>query len=158
MNQSALQAKEAVVKEVVESAKNAKSVLICEYRGLTVAELTELRRLLKKENAKLAVYKNSLVERAAAELGYTSLNPLLEGPNAIIFADDAISGAKVLTKYAKANDKLVVKGGIVEGSLLDGKQLVTLSKLPGRGNLRLQLRPLPMPKTNTIRRKKTWQS
>lgn len=135
MNQSVLQAKEAIVKEVVAEFKEANTVVVCEYRGLTVAQLTDLRRLLKKENAKMVVFKNSLVARAVEELGHADFEQLLAGPNAFIFSEDSIAGPRVITKYARRNEALVIKGGLVEGSVVDAKQIQTVAKLPGREGL-----------------------
>ena len=111
MNKQVLEAKQNVVKEIVDKAKNSTTIVVAEYRGLTVAQLQELRRALLKEDAELCVYKNSLVERASEELGY-ELKDVLSGPNAIIFSKEVSNGAKVVTKYAKKfGDTLKVKGG-----------------------------------------------
>ena len=136
MNQAVLESKQNIVKEVTEKAKAASTIVVCEYRGLTVAQLEEIRRALRKENAELCVYKNSLVERAVDELGYNELNDILKGPNAIVFSEDVISGAKVIAKYAKRHkDVLVVKGGMVEGKFVDAKGIIEVSKLPGKEGL-----------------------
>ena len=136
MNKEVLQAKTEIVNEIVQRAKDNKTMLIVTYHGLTVSQLTELRRLLKKEHASLSVYKNSLVERAVDELGYNELNEKLAGPNAFVFFEDATSGLKVVTKYAKKfKDKFTIKAGVVEGKVVDEKTIVELSKLPGREGL-----------------------
>jgi len=85
MNKQVLEAKQATVSEIVSRAKEAQSITIAEYHGLSVAKIQELRRALRKEGAEMCVYKNSLVERAAKELGY-ELDDLLAGPNAIFFS------------------------------------------------------------------------
>ena len=136
MNQAVLAAKSETVKEISEKAKKSQTIIVCEYRGLTVAEIQEVRRALRKEKAEMNVYKNSLVERAVDELGYKELNDILKGPNAIVFSEDVIAGAKVVAKYAKRHkDILVVKGGIVEGKFVDAKGIVEVSKLPGKEGL-----------------------
>ena len=136
MNQAVLQAKTETVKEISEKAKKSQTIIVCEYRGLTVAQIQEIRRALHKENAEMNVYKNSLVERAVDELGYNDLNSILTGPNAIVFSEDVIAGAKVVAKYAKRHkDVLVVKGGIVEGKFVDAKGIIEVSKLPGKEGL-----------------------
>ncbi|MBQ6730381.1 MAG: 50S ribosomal protein L10 [Bacilli bacterium] len=136
MNQAVLAAKSETVKEISEKAKKSQTIIVCEYRGLTVAQIQEVRRALHKENAEMNVYKNSLVERAVDELGYNDLNSILTGPNAIVFSEDVIAGAKVIAKYAKRHrDILVVKGGIVEGKFVDAKGIIEVSKLPGKEGL-----------------------
>ena len=136
MNQSVLAAKSETVKEISEKAKKSQTIIVCEYRGLTVAQIQEVRRALHKEKAEMSVYKNSLVERAVDELGYNDLNAILTGPNAIVFSEDVIAGAKVIAKYAKRHkDVLVVKGGMVEGKFVDAKGIIEVSKLPGKEGL-----------------------
>ena len=136
MNQAVLAAKSETVKEISEKAKKSQTIIVCEYRGLTVAQIQEVRRALHKEKAEMNVYKNSLVERAVDELGYNDLNSVLTGPNAIVFSEDVIAGAKVIAKYAKRHkDVLVVKGGIVEGKPVDAAKVVEVSKLPGKDGL-----------------------
>ena len=136
MNQAVLAAKSETVKTIEEKAKKSQTIVVCEYRGLTVAQIQEVRRALHKENAEMNVYKNSLVERAVDELGYNDLNSILTGPNAIVFSEDVIAGAKVIAKYAKRHkDVLVVKGGMVEGKFVDAKGIIEVSKLPGKEGL-----------------------
>ena len=136
MNQAVLAAKSETVKEISEKAKKSQTIVVCEYRGLTVAQIQEIRRALHKENAEMCVYKNSLVERAVDELGYNDLNNILSGPNAIVFSEDVIAGAKVIAKYAKRHkDVLIVKGGIVEGKFADEKAILEVAKLPGKEGL-----------------------
>ena len=136
MNQAVLAAKSETGKEISEKAKKSQTIIVCEYRGLTVAQIQEVRRALHKEKAEMSVYKNSLVERAVDELGYNDLNNILTGPNAIVFSEDVIAGAKVVAKYAKRHkDILVVKGGIVEGKFVDAKGIIEVSKLPGKEGL-----------------------
>ncbi len=136
MNQQVLEAKQSVVKEIVEKAKNSQTLVIAEYRGLTVAKLQELRRALAKEDAELCVYKNSLVERACKELGYEGLDEMLSGPNAIIFSKEISNGAKVATKYSKRfGGTLKIKGGVVEGKTLDEAGVKEIAKMPGREGL-----------------------
>ena len=136
MNEKTLEAKQSVVKEIVEKAKNSSTIIVAEYRGLTVAQLQELRRALRKEDAELCVYKNSLVERASAELGYDGLSDVLCGPNAIIFSKEISNGAKVTAKYSrKFRDTLVIKGGVVEGKFADADKMKEVAKMPGREGL-----------------------
>ena len=136
MNQQVLEAKQSVVKEIVEKANNSTTIIVAEYRGLTVAQLQELRRALRKEDSELCVYKNSLVERASDELGYKELNEVLCGPNAIIFSKEVSNGAKVVAKYARRfRDTLIIKGGVVEGKFADADKIKEVAKLPGKEGL-----------------------
>lgn len=136
MNQEVLQAKQNVVKEIVEKANGATSIVVMEYRGLTVARLQELRRALRKEESELCVYKNSLVERASEEFGCKDLGQVLSGPNAIVFSKELCNGPKVVTKYAKRfGDVLVIKGGVVEGKFVDAAGIKEVAKIPGREGL-----------------------
>ena len=136
MNKEVLEAKQSVVKEIIEKAQGSSTIVVAEYRGLSVAQLQELRCALRKEEAELCVYKNSLVERAGEELGYKDWNEILSGPNAIIFSKEVSNGAKVVAKYAKRfGDTLKVKGGVVEGKFVDAAGMKEVAKLPGREGL-----------------------
>lgn len=133
MNQQVLEAKQSVVKEIVEKAKASGSVSIAEFRGLSVAQLQTLRRALNEVGAELSVYKNSLVERAGKELGYSDLDDLLVGPNAFIFSKELSEGPKVLKKYARRfGDVLSIKGGVAEGKTLDKAGVIELAGLPNK--------------------------
>ena len=132
MNQSIIDSKIAVVNEVKEKFESSASSVVVEYRGLSVKEVTELRRALLKENIDFKVYKNSMVERAANDLGYSELAGSLNGPNAFAFSKDAVAPARVLAKFAKKNDLLVLKGGVVEGKVVDVTTIKMLAGLPGR--------------------------
>lgn len=135
MNQEVLKAKQDTVSEIVTKAKASSGIVVAEYRGLTVDQIQELRRALRAENASMNVYKNSLVERAADELGYTDLKQVLSGPNAVIFSEDLTAGAKVLAKYAKRFESLSIKGGVFEGKFADKDATMTIAKLPNREGL-----------------------
>ena len=146
MNQSVLENKKAIVDEVVDLVNNSKSVVIAEYRGLKVSEIAAFKREFLKSNAKMSVYKNSLVERAVDKLGYDELNQYLEGPNAIITCPDPVSAAKVSAKFAKAHECFVIKGALVEGKVISKDEVITLSKLPNReGMLSMLLSVLQAP-------------
>ena len=135
MNKQVLEAKQSVVKEIVDKAKDSTTIIVAEYRGLSVAQLQELRRALRKENAELCVYKNSLVERASEELGYKELVEILNGPNAIIFSKEVSGGAKVVAKYSRRFETLNIKGGVVEGQFAYAAKMKEVAKLPGREGL-----------------------
>jgi len=139
MNQSILDHKKAMVIEVSEKLKSSKSAIIVEYRGLSVKEVTDLRRELRKDGIEFKVYKNSFAQRAAADLGYDQLNASLSGPNAIAFGDDAVVPSRILAKFAKKHKKLVLKGGVVEGTVLDAAQVAEVAALPGRDGMYSQI-------------------
>lgn len=131
-----MKAKQAVINEISDELKESKSAVVVEYRGLSVATVEELRRLLRKENVRMKVYKNTLVSHAANSLGYGELDEDLTGPNAFIFSkDDPIAGPRILAKFAKRNKALVLKGGVVDGKVINAQEVVTLSNLPGREGL-----------------------
>ena len=136
MNKDVLLAKQDTVKEIVEKAKGSSGIVVAEYRGLTVAQIQELRRALRAEGASMGVYKNSLVERASDELGYGELKEILAGPNALFFSEEVNSAAKVLAKYAKRyGDNLNIKGGVFEGQFADKAKVLEVAKMPNKEGL-----------------------
>ena len=146
MNQNVLEQKKAIVEEVSSLLKDSGSVIVAEYRGLNVAEISELKRDLLKENAKMCVYKNTLVDRAAEACGFEDMKQYLEGPNALISSVDSISAAKIATKFAKKHEQLVIKAAIVEGKVVGKDDVIALSKLPNKeGMLSMLLSVLQAP-------------
>ncbi|NLI94523.1 MAG: 50S ribosomal protein L10 [Erysipelotrichaceae bacterium] len=136
MSRKVLQKKQAIVQEIVEDVKKVDALIIAEYRGLNVTQLTEIRKELKEQNAKLVVYKNTLFSRALDELGYgEQLEEHLKGPNAYIFSEDVIAGPKILRKYSRRHEELVIKAGIIEGQPVTGKEVLEIGRLPGRDGL-----------------------
>ena len=152
MNQAVLSQKQAVVTEISDKIKNSDSTVVCEYRGLSVAEVTELRRKLREENVELKVYKNTMFERACDDCGFGDLKDVLVGPNAFAFSSDATAPARVLAKFAKKHKALVLKSGIVEGKVVDEKTITELSLLPNRdGMLSMLLSCLQSPVSSFAR-------
>ena len=126
------QAKAAVIDEITERFQNSSAAVLTEYRGLTVAQLTQLRRSLGAGSS-YAVVKNTLTKRAADAVGYSDLAPLLNGPTAIAFIDgDPVEAAKAIRDFAKANPMLVVKGGVVEGRTVDAREVTRLADVESR--------------------------
>ena len=124
--------KQAAVAEIVDSFNDAAGAVLTEYRGLTVKELQDLRRSLG-ENADYAVVKNTLAKLAASEVGISGFDELLTGPTAIAFIKgDVVEAAKGLRDFAKANPALVIKGGILDGNILDAKEITKLASLESR--------------------------
>ena len=133
MAKAIIEAKQAVVEEVSQQIKEAQSTIVVEYRGLTVAEMTELRKSLRDENVGFKVYKNKLVKRAVDEAGMTELDEYLVGPNALAFGrEDAVAPARILADFAKKHDALKVKAGYVEGKFLPQEEVMAVAKLPNR--------------------------
>ena len=152
MNQAVLSNKQAVVEEITKKIKDSQSTLVCEYRGLTVAEVTELRRGLREEGVDFKVYKNTMVERACDDCGFEDLKDALKGPNAFAFSEDATAPARVLAKFAKKHKALVLKKGIVEGKVVDEATIKELSLLPNRdGMLSMLLSCLQSPVSSFAR-------
>ncbi len=146
MKDVTLKAKEELVSHIQDKLKDSSSSVVVEYRGLSVQKVTELRRLLREENIEFKVYKNTMVTRAAEKAGLNDLNEYLTGPNAIAFSDDAVAPSRILAKFAKKNDKLVLKGGVVEGKVVDATTLKSLATLPNRdGMLSMLLSVLQAP-------------
>ncbi len=132
MNEAIINSKKAIVAEIADKMKESQSTVVVEYRGLSVAEVTKLRRELRAENVDFKVYKNSLAQRAAQEAGAEDLVKDLIGPNAIAFGEDAVAPARVLAKFAKDHEALVLKSGIVEGKVVGLDTIQKLSVLPNR--------------------------
>lgn len=133
MSVEAINAKRVVVEEIAGKFKESQSAVLVEYRGLSVAEVTELRKSLREEDVEFKVYKNKLVQRATESVGYDGLNDQLVGPNALAFGkSDAVAPARILAKFAKAHDALVIKAGVVEGKVLNQDEIKEIAKLPGR--------------------------
>ena len=124
--------REAAVAEIVDSFNDAAGAVLTEYRGLTVKELQNLRRSLG-ENANYAVVKNTLAKIAANQVGISGFDDLLTGPTAIAFIKgDVVEAAKGLRDFAKANPTLVIKGGVLDGNILDAKEIAKLADLESR--------------------------
>lgn len=132
MREQVLNLKQELVSEIKEKFGNSNSAVVVEYRGLTVQQVTALRRQLRDENVEFKVYKNTMTRRAAEDAGYSDLMPALVGPNAIAFSEDAVAPSRVLAKFAKKNKALVIKSGVVEGKVVDYETLKELSELPNK--------------------------
>jgi large subunit ribosomal protein L10 len=132
VNQAILKQKEAVVDEVIALAKEANAIVVVEYRGMSVADISTLRRTLRGLNAKMGVYKNSMVRRASDALNYQGFEAHLSGPNAFVFCPDPIEGSKAIVKFARRNGILQVKGGVIEGRVLDADGIKNVANLPGK--------------------------
>ena len=126
------QAKAAVIEEITERFNNSSAAVLTEYRGLTVAQLTQLRRSLGAGSS-YAVVKNTLTKRAADAVGHPDLAPLLNGPTAIAFIEgDPVEAAKAIRDFSRANPLLVIKGGVVEGRTVDAAEVTRLADVESR--------------------------
>ena len=123
--------KQPIVEEIKASLDGAKGVVLVDHRGLTVEQDTVLRKSLREAGVTYKVYKNTLVKRAIEGTEFESLKDLLEGPSAIaISKSEATTPASIICKFAKTNDKLEVKGGVVEGAFYDARR--ASCKVPGK--------------------------
>lgn len=145
--------KQPIVQEISDNMKGAQSIVVVDYRGLTVAEDTQLRRTLREAGITYKVYKNTLVSRAIEGTEFESLKDVLEGPNAFaISTTDATAPARVLAKFAKTAPALEIKAGIVEGSFYDQAGMKAISAVPSREELLSKLLgSLQSPITNLAR-------
>ena len=123
--------KKLVVAEIKEKLSCAQSLVLYDYRGLTVAEVTELRNLCRAQGVEYAVLKNTMINLAANELKIEGLESYLKGPTAVAFGmTDAVAPAKILTEYVKKIKKTEIKGGVVDGKVIDVKGVAALADLP----------------------------
>lgn len=149
-NAKVLEQKQQVVAEVTEKMRESACTVVADYRGLNVAQVTELRRRLREANVEFSVIKNTLLRRATEQAELTDLDQHLLGPTAVAFSkEDPVAPAKILNEFAKKNEHLKVKGGIVEGKVVDAAQLKALADLPSReGLLSMLLSVLQAPVRN----------
>lgn len=132
--------KRKVVEALKEKFATTKVIIVTDYKGLNVAQMTELRRKLSEANVEYKVVKNTLLTRAAKDTGVESLTDVFEGPSAIAFSfDDPVAPAKVLTDFAKDNKHLEIKAGVMDGKRMDVAAITALSKLPSREELLAQV-------------------
>lgn len=133
-NAKILEQKSLVISEIKDKFEKAKSVVVFDYRGLTVSEVTELRRKLRESDSDCKVYKNTLVKRALDKSDY-NLDEFLEGPSAISFSNDELAPVRVLSEFAKQHEALELKVGIVEGKVANKEDLNTYAAIPSRDTL-----------------------
>ena len=128
--------KQPIVAEISENIKDAQSVVLVDYRGLTVEQDTKLRKLCRENGVTYKVYKNTMMNFAFKGTQFEALAPYLEGPSAAaISTTDATAPARVLCKFAKEADKLEIKGGVVEGIAYDAAGIATIATIPSRDEL-----------------------
>ena len=145
--------KQPIVQAIVDDITDAQSIVLVDYRGLTVAQDTELRKQLREAGIVYKVCKNTMMKRAFAGTDFAQLDEYLEGPSAIaISKDDATAPARIICKFAKTAQALEVKAGVVEGTVYDANGVAELSKVPSREELLSKLLgSLQSPITNLAR-------
>ena len=132
--------KEAAIKELAEQFKTDKLILLVDYRGINVEQVTKLRSDLRNANASYKVIKNNIVKRALNLNGENGLDSLLEGPTAVITSkEDYLEASKIIYKFSKDNDFYKIKGGIIDGQVMTAEEIITLAKLPSRQELLAKL-------------------
>ena len=128
--------KKEEVSKLAEKIKEAKIVLLTDYRGINVADVTELRAELRKSNSEYKVIKNNITRRALIEAGIEGLDDKLVGPTAVIMSDeDYLEPAKTIYNFSKDNDFYEIKGGVIEGKVMSAEEIITIAKLPSRETL-----------------------
>ena len=145
--------KEAVIKEVTDLAAKAQTLVMAEYRGITVADMTKLRTDARSKGVALSVLKNPLARRAVAGSSFEVVGEQMTGPLIYGFSEDAVSAAKVVADFAKTNDKLVIRGGVYGGKALDADGVKQLASIPTKEVLLAQLCGLlmsPMSRTAVV--------
>ena len=131
--------KEAVIQEVTGLAAKAQTLVLAEYRGITVADMTKLRSNARGQGVSLSVLKNTLARRAVAGSSFEVVSDQMSGPLIYGFSEDAVAAAKVVADFAKTNDKLVIRGGVFAGKALDVDGVKQLASIPPKETLLAQL-------------------
>lgn len=133
MKEQTLQAKVQNVDEIKEKIGRAQSVILVDYRGLNVEQLTELRKQYRDAGVDYKVYKNTMMRFAFKDEGFEGFNEYLKGPSAVAFGyDDPVQAAKITSDFAKENEQLEIKVGIVDGKIIDIDEIKRLANLPPR--------------------------
>ena len=139
-NEKNINLKKEAVEKLAEEFKNANLVLLTDYKGISVADVTELRNELRNTKSDYRVIKNNIIRRALELNGESELNDVLEGPTAVILNnEDYLEPAKAIYNFTKTHDFYKIKGGIVEGKVMTAEEIITLAKLPSRQELLAKL-------------------
>ena len=131
--------KEAVISDVTSLAAKAQTLVLAQYRGITVADMTRLRSTARSNGVSLSVLKNTLARRAVAGSGFEVVSDLMTGPLIYGFSGDAVAAARVVADFSKTNDKLVIRGGAYGGKALDVNGVKQLASIPSKEVLLAQL-------------------
>ena len=139
-SENILKQKEEEVSKLAEKLKEAKIILLTDYRGINVADVTKLRADLRNTNSEYKVIKNNIIKRALDANGESGLDDLLEGPTAIVIGtEDYLEPSKLIYNFSKNNQFYKIKGGIIEGKVMTAEEIITLAKLPSRQELMAKL-------------------
>ena len=139
-SEKALKQKEELVKALAERMKSAKVIILTDYRGITVTDVTKLRADLRNANAEYKVIKNNIIKRALDANGESALDEALEGPVALVIGNkDYLEPSKVIYNFTKDHDFYKIKGGVIEGKVMTAEEIITLAKLPSRQELLAKL-------------------
>ncbi len=133
-SQKVLNEKKEIVAEITDKIKNSESVILFQYQGLTVADISSLRNKLRDVNAEVKIYKNTLLKRALDDLKL-NLDGFLEGPNAILFGKDLLEPIKVIADFARDNEKLDIRVGIISGDVANIDTIREYASIPSRDGL-----------------------
>ena len=140
MKEELLQSKIALVDEIKEKIEKSQSIVLVNNHGLTVEEVTKLRKELREHGVDYKVYKNTMLKRAFDATGNEAANDLLVGPTVVAFGiEDAVQPAKILNDFAEDNERLEIKGGLLDGRIVSVDEVKELAKLPSREVLIAQL-------------------
>ena len=135
-----LKQKEEEVKKLAEKMKQSSLILLTDYRGINVADVTELRKKLREVNGNYSVIKNNITRRALSECGIEGLDEFLIGPTAVITTEESyLDSLKAVYEYAKNNEFYKIKAGVIDGKVVSSDELIALAKLPSREVLIAQL-------------------
>ena len=134
-----LEEKKAVVEEVAAQVAGAKAIVLAEYRGLEVGNMTELRRHARRSGVYLRVLKNTLARRAVKDTPFAKLADQMVGPLVYGISSDPVATAKVMNEFAKGNDKFVIKAGAMPNAVISPKEVAALASLPSREELLAKL-------------------
>ncbi len=131
-----LNQKKEEVRKLVEEMKQAKLILLTDYRGINVTADTTLRKDLREIGAKYSIIKNNITKRALAECGIEGLEEKLEGPTAVVMSKESyLEPSKIIYNFSKDNEYYTIKGGIIEGKVMTAEEIITIAKLPSRETL-----------------------
>ena len=139
-SEKVLKQKEEAVNTLAAELKDASIILLVDYRGITVEDVTKLRKDVREANAEYKVINNNIIKRALNANGENGLDNLLEGPTALITSkEDYLAPAKAIYNFSKNNDFYKIKGGIIEGKVMTAEEIITIAKLPSRQELLAKL-------------------
>ncbi|MBQ8902321.1 MAG: 50S ribosomal protein L10 [Bacilli bacterium] len=129
-----LNEKKIIVSEIIDNVKNSESVILFQYQGLTVAEMSDLRNKLNEVGSNVKIYKNTLLKRALSELNI-NMDEFLEGPNAVLFGETLLEPIKIIAEFAKEHEKLNIRVGIISGDVASLDEIKEYASIPSREGL-----------------------